>query len=140
MHVTELLGKFGAADLGGQLATEVLKEIGTKSKQIYQFLLPPIDMFEDGNELVVMVDMPGFSKKDINLRISGGILSISARREQEERPGTTYYSQRPSQINKKIILPISVSEDDKVVGTAKFSEGVITLRIPIPKSSNITIV
>jgi HSP20 family molecular chaperone IbpA len=101
--------------------------------------MPAIDMFEDGNDLVVTVDLPGFAKKDIKLRIIGNVLSISAKREPEENIGTVYYRQRPTYIDKKVPLPFSINDDEKVIGTAKYVEGVITLQIPIPKSSAITI-
>ena len=56
--------------------------------------------------------------------------------------GTVYYRQRPTVIEKKIILPITLSDDDdgKVIGTAKYVDGVVTLRMPIPMSSNIPII
>lgn len=140
MNVADLVANKASSVLGAQITGELLREMGARSKQIYQHLLPPIDMFEEGNEIVVIIDLPGFSKNDINLRISDNVLSISATRGNENNPTTFYYSQRPNQIHKKVVLPISVDEDEKVVGTAKFVDGVVTLRIPIPKSSNITIV
>jgi len=121
------------------VAKEFVKEIGNKSREFYEFVLPPIDMFEDGNELVIVIDLPGFSKKDIKLRIMEDVLSINAKREPEEVLGTTYLRQRPNHIDKKIPLPFLVTDDEKVVGTAAYVEGVITLKIPIPKSNNIPI-
>jgi len=121
------------------VAKEFVKEIGNKSKEFYEFILPPIDMFEDGNELVIIIDLPGFSKRDIKLRIMENVLSINAKRESEEVLGTTYLRQRPNNIDKKMPLPFSVADDEKVVGTAAYVEGVITLKIPIPRSSNIPI-
>ena len=121
------------------MAKEFMKELGNRSREFYEFIMPAIDMFEDGNELVIMIDLPGFAKKDINLRIIGNVLSINAKREQEENLGTVYYRQRPNYIDKKIPLPFSINDDEKVIGTAKYVDGVITLKIPIPKSSNIPI-
>lgn len=124
------------------MAKEFMRELGNRSKEFYEFIMPAIDMIEDGNDLMVIIDLPGFAKKDIRLRIVGNLLSINAKREPEENTGTVYYRQRPSLIEKKIILPISVNEDDdeKVVGTAKYVDGVVTLRVPIPMSSNIPII
>ena len=124
------------------MAKEFMREWGNRSKEFYEFIMPAIDMIEDGNDLLVIIDLPGFAKKDIRLRIVGNLLSINAKREPEENIGTVYYRQRPSLIEKKIILPISVNEDDdeKVVGTAKYVDGVVTLRVPIPMSSNIPII
>ena len=126
--------------IGRYMAKELAKELDNRSREFYEFVMPAIDMVEDGNELVVVIDCPGFAKKDISLRITGNILSISAKREQEESLGTVYYRHRPLKIDKKIVLPISVKEEEKVVGKAAYENGVVTLRIPIPKSTNIPIV
>ena len=128
--------------LGQYMAKEFMRELGNRSKEFYEFIMPAIDMIEDGNDLLVIIDLPGFAKKDIRLRVVGNLLSINSKREPEENIGTVYYRQRPSLIEKKIILPISVNEDEdeKVVGTAKYVDGVVTLRVPIPMSSNISII
>lgn len=121
------------------MAKEIMKELGNRSREFYEFVMPAIDIVEDLNDLVVTIDMPGFAKKDIKLRIIGDTLSINAKREDEASIGTVYYRHRPNKIDKKITLPISVSDDEKVVGTATYQDGVVTLRIPILKSSNILI-
>jgi HSP20 family protein len=126
--------------IGRYMAKELAKELDNRSREFYEFVMPAIDMVEDGNELVVVIDCPGFAKKDISLRITDNILSISAKREQEESLGTVDYRHRPLKIDKKIVLPISVKEEEKVVGRAAYESGVVTLRIPIPKSTNIPIV
>jgi HSP20 family protein len=121
------------------VAKEFAKEIGNRSREFYEFILPPIDMFEEGNELVIFIDLPGFSKKDIKLSIIENVLSINARRESEEIIGTIYYRQRPNHIDKKVPLPFSVADDERVIGTATYADGVVILKIPIPRSSNIPI-
>ena len=122
------------------MAKEVMRELGNRSKEFYEFIMPAIDIVEDGNDLLIIIDLPGFAKKDIKLRIVGDVLSINAKREPEENIGTVYYRQRPSVIEKKITLPISVSDDEKVVGTANYVDGVVTLRVPIPMSGNIPVI
>jgi HSP20 family protein len=126
--------------LGQYMAKEIMKELSNRSREFYEFVMPPIDMVEDGNDLIVIIDLPGFAKKDIKLRIIENILSISADRKSEENFGTTYYRHRPARLDKKIVLPISINDDNKVVGTAKYADGIVTLRIPIPKSTSIPIV
>jgi HSP20 family protein len=123
------------------MAKEFMREISNRSKEFYEFVLPPVDIVEDANDLVVMIDLPGFAKKDIKLRIVRNVLSISAKREDTENIGTVYYKHRPLQLDKKISLPISVSDDDDehISGTAKYQDGVVTLKIPIPSSRNIPI-
>ncbi|MGI0029262.1 MAG: archaeal heat shock protein Hsp14 [Nitrososphaera sp.] len=125
--------------IGRYMAKELAKELDSKSREFYEFVMPAIDIVEDGSDLVVAIDLPGFAKKDISLRISGNVLSISAKREHDEALGTIYYRHRPAKIDKKIPLPISVKEEEKIVGKATYENGVVTLRIPIPKSTSIPI-
>jgi HSP20 family protein len=122
------------------MVKEIMKELSNRSREFYEFVLPPIDIIEDANDLVVTIDLPGFAKRDIKLRIAGNVLSVSAKREELENVGTVYSRHRPIQIDKKIPLPISVDDDDEQIrGTAIYQDGVVTLRIPIPSSSSIPI-
>ena len=125
------------------VARELSRQAHRGSQEFYEFVMPAVDMHEDGNDLVIEVDLPGFAKKDINLRIiDSNILSIKASRKRaptEEPLGPIYYRHRPVQIDKRIMLPISTNEGEKVVGTAKYADGVVTLRIPIPKTTVVPI-
>jgi HSP20 family protein len=125
--------------IGRYMARELSKELDNKSREFYEFVMPAIDMVEDGSDLVVTIDLPGFAKKDINLRITGNVLSISAKRDQEEALGTVHYRHRPVKIDKRVLLPISVKEEEKVVGKATYENGVVTLKVPIPKATSIPI-
>ena len=103
--------------------------------------MPAIDMFEDGNDLTVKIDLAGFAKKDINLSIKEDLLHIRAKREPDEKThtGSVYYKHRPNQIDKTIILPISTEEEEKVVGAATYIDGVVTVRIPAAETNTIPI-
>jgi HSP20 family molecular chaperone IbpA len=126
--------------IGGYLARELAKEMDGRSREFYEFVMPAIDIIEEGNDLVVTIDLPGFAKKDINLRIIGNVLYITAKKEQTEPLGTVYYRHRPLKIDKRVLLPLSFKEEEeKVEGRATYENGVVTLRIPIPKSTNIPI-
>ena len=120
------------------MAKEVLKEIGNKSREFYEFILPPVDIQILNDNLIVTIDLPGFDKKDIKLRISGNILSINAKRETDH-DGTVIWHQRPHVIDKKIRLPIDVKEGEDVTGSAKYLQGVLTLKIPTKNGKDIAI-
>ncbi|HSF49391.1 MAG TPA: archaeal heat shock protein Hsp14 [Nitrososphaeraceae archaeon] len=124
--------------IGTYMAKEVIREINNKSKEFYEFILPPVDMVEDGNDLLVTIDLPGFNKNDIILRINKNILSIKANKPDNEYRGTVYLNHRPTKIDKKILLPFSVDDDDddEITGTANYTDGIITLRIPSKNLGN----
>ena len=123
------------------LIKEVIKEMGNKSREFYEFVLPAIDMHLTDKNLKVIIDIPGFSKKDIELSLSGDILSIKAKKIIDEKDSKTLISnQRPNKINKKIRLPIEIKEGEEKIGSAKYENGVLVLVIPVTKKSkNISI-
>lgn len=118
------------------MAKEVMREINNKSKEFYEFILPPVDMVEDSNDLLVIIDLPGFNKNDITLRINKNVLSIKANKPDNEYRGTVYLKHRPTKIDKKVILPFLVDEDEEILGTANYSDGIIMLRIPSKNLGN----
>jgi HSP20 family protein len=121
------------------VAKEIMKEIGNRSREFYEFVLPPVDIFEDGTELVILVDLAGFQKKDIHVNISKDILTIRAKRVIDIESHNIHFSQRPSRIEKKIPLPYSIPEDENAKSKADYTNGVLKIRIPISTMTSVTI-
>ena len=123
------------------LMKEMMKEIGNKSREFYEFVLPPIDMYLTEDNLKVVIDIPGFSKKDIELTLCGDILSIKAEKEIEKKESNSLISnQRPNVIDKKVRLPIDIKQGEEKIESAKYVDGILTLTIPVTKKGkNISI-
>ena len=123
------------------LVNDVIKEIGNKSREFYEFVLPPIDMYLNDDSLKVVIDIPGFVKKDIELTLCGNILSIKAQKKISEKETESLISnQRPNLIDKKIRLPIHIKQGEEKIESAKYEEGILTLIIPVTKKGkNISI-
>ena len=107
------------------------KEIGNKSREFYEFVLPPVDMEITGDSLTVTIDIPGFDKKDISLNLRGNVLSIHAKKKESKKE--LVCNQRPNVIDKRIRLPVHIKEGEEKVNSAKYSDGVLMLSIPITK-------
>ena len=114
------------------VAKEFFKEIDDKSREFFEFVLPPIDLHEENDNLIVIVDIPGFDKKDIKVSMNGNVLSINAEKK-DEKNGRVIMKQRPRVIDKKMRLPITVKEGEEKVNSAKYVDGVLTIEIPITK-------
>lgn len=123
------------------LVKEVMKEIGNKSREFYEFVLPPIDMHLNEDSLKVVIDIPGFAKKDIELTLCGNILSIKAQKTIDEKESESLISnQRPNVIDKKIKLPIDIKQGEEKIESAKYQNGILTLIILVTKKAkNISI-
>ena len=114
------------------VAKEFFKEIDDKSREFFEFVLPPIDLHEENDNLIVTVDIPGFDKNDIKVSMNGNVLSINAEKKDVIN-GRSIMKQRPRIIDKKMRLPITVKEGEEKVNSAKYANGVLTIVIPITK-------
>ncbi|GBC75537.1 18 kDa heat shock protein [archaeon HR06] len=107
---------------------ELVKEVGKMSREFYELLTPPADIYEEGNELVVVIDLPGLKKEDISIRLTENSLSLSAKRTVPEGV-IVHWQQRPLKLVKHISLPVKVKATEEV--KAKYENGLLTVRIPI---------
>jgi HSP20 family protein len=118
-----ILHKLSKELMGGQ--------IGTRSREIFELILPAVDIFEDGSHLVIILDMPGFAKEEIKTRLTENYLVISAKREPQERDGVVYWEQRPLKVRKRILLPAKVDVDVESDLVGKYENGVLTIKLPL---------
>lgn len=116
------------------MAKEAMREIGNKSREFYEFVLPPVDMQIENGNLIVTVDIPGFKKDDIKLSIHGNVLSINAEKNDNGNIDEIICKQRPNLIDKKIRLPLKIKTGEEKVDSAKYADGVLTIKIPVETS------
>ena len=72
---------------------------------------PPIDILDTGDELVLIMDVPGFSKDDIRIKATEDIIEIRATSSDTKRPRGRYIlKQRLCDRNlvKRVELPIKI--------------------------------
>jgi HSP20 family protein len=92
--------------------------------------VPALDIFEEKDNYLVKVELPGVNKDDVSLSLEKGTLTIGGERKAENTNESTelYYRERPhGRFQRSINLPESVSAD-KV--TAQFKDGVLTVTLP----------
>jgi HSP20 family protein len=89
-----------------------------------------LDMFEDGDDLVIKADIPGMKKEDINIDFTGDLITISGEKKTEERTEQKdYYRLERSfgSFSRKLRLPIEIQIDKT---QASFKDGVLEIRMP----------
>lgn len=120
------------------LVKDVIKEIGNKSREFYEFVLPPMDMYLNEKNLKIVIDIPGFTKNEIDLSLCGDILSINAKKTIDEKESESLISnQRPNVIDKKIRLPVEIKQGEEKIESAKYENGILTLIILVTKKEKI---
>lgn len=121
---------------GGGLATPSLLNAGRGALGIGSGTwVPQIEMFREGEKLVVRADLPGMKEQDIRVEIQGDLLTIAGerRQEREDRREGWYSSERSYGSFQRIVqLPLGVNSDN---ADATFENGVLEVRLAAPSTS-----
>jgi len=90
----------------------------------------PVDLIEHDAAFEVTVDLPGFDREDVEIRITDHTLRINAERDERvEDEGTTYLRRERSRhsVSRAVQLPEAV---DTEAVEATMSNGVLTVSLP----------
>lgn len=89
-----------------------------------------VDMFEEGDDLVIKAEIPGMKKEEISIDFAGDVVTISGEKKSEEKTERKdYYRVERSfgSFTRKLHLPVEIQVDK---AKASFKEGVLEIRMP----------
>jgi HSP20 family protein len=92
--------------------------------------MPPLDMYQTKDNLVLRVELPGVREKDVAVSITGDLLTIKGERrwEDESKDQKVLHVERVyGQFERLIQLPMAV-QADKV--KASYRDGVLEITLP----------
>ena len=102
---------------------------------------PNVQVDETGEQIVVTAELPGLDEKDLEVTLSGDLLTITGKKgaERERKDGKTRHVERSfAAFSRSLRLPF-VAQDQTI--EAEFAKGVLTLRLPkLQTSGDIKIV
>lgn len=84
-----------------------------------------VDMFEDGNDLVIKADLPGMKKEEINIDFDGDVITIAGEKktvEKTERKDFYRIERSFGSFVRKLRLPVDIQADKS---SASFKDGVL---------------
>ena len=99
--------------------------------------LPPADITETEDRVLVKAELPGIEEKDIDLSISGTLLTIRGekKRLKEEKDGDHYLGDRYyGSFHRIFQLPADIVQEK---AEATFDKGVLKISIPKAEESKI---
>jgi HSP20 family protein len=91
---------------------------------------PPVDIFENENDIVVKVEVPGMNAKDFDVRIENNVLMLKGERKFEKETKEENYhrvEREYGSFSRSFELPTGVKED-KVA--AEYRDGILKIVLP----------
>ncbi|UCD87596.1 MAG: Hsp20/alpha crystallin family protein [Desulfobacterales bacterium] len=91
--------------------------------------MPSVDVSETRDNVVVRAELPGLETKDIDVSMSGDVLTIKGEKKEEKKKDEHYHccERYSGSFQRSFRLPVGV-QGDKVRAT--FKDGVLTITLP----------
>ncbi|MHC4320923.1 MAG: Hsp20/alpha crystallin family protein [Planctomycetota bacterium] len=113
-----------------QEALNVAQETGyfegmTTSTGVY----PPVNIFEKRGDLVLVAELPGIKKEDLQLQVKGNTARLSGERVVNYGENISYHriERNSSKFDRTLKLPINVEEDQV---KAEYKDGILVIFLP----------
>jgi HSP20 family protein len=90
--------------------------------------VPPVDIYETGNEYVIKADIPGVTRENLDITLDDDILAINGRVNEDPAGGSLKYGGY-SLYNFSRSFNVGKDVDETAV-TASTEHGVLTLTLP----------
>lgn len=91
---------------------------------------PMVDVSETKDNVVVKAEIPGMEAKDMDVSVSGDVLTIKGQKKTEEEKKDEHYHYRErysGSFQRSFRLPVAVKTEK---ADAAFKDGVLTITIP----------
>jgi len=96
----------------------------------YGTWMPPVDIFERGDDLVIRAELPGIDRKDIDIHVENNTLTLRGerKRDTEIEDGKTYRVERTvGSFMRRFSLPTTVNST-KIAARCK--DGILEIVLP----------
>src|SRR4030095_155691 len=107
----------------------VMTENTATSRNDDAVLMPPVDVIEDSNGIVLRADLPGVSKESLELSIESQTITIEGQMQLDVPEGLEVSHAEVSVPRFRRVFTLS-KELDAAKIAAELNDGVLTLRIP----------
>jgi HSP20 family protein len=97
--------------------------------------MPAVDMYQTDNEIVVRASVPGMKAEDVQISVTGEVLTLKGEvRQKEETQEKAWHirEQRWGAFERSLMLPVDVVADK---ARAEFENGILTITLPKAEQS-----
>ncbi len=98
--------------------------------KIPRMTFPKLDIKEEDGNYVIMAEVPGFSKEEINIEVKDDLLTIFSEHKEEkekEKEGYIYKERSNRSFSRSLRMPDHITSEEI---KAELKDGLLTLSIP----------
>ena len=94
---------------------------------------PPVSVFNDGEDFVVVAELPGVRKQDLDVQVRGDTLRIKGKKTvaYEDKASVHRREREAGEFDRTLTLPAQL---DAAKVAADYRDGVLTVRLPRAES------
>lgn len=117
------------ADSKKNTTSEVQATLNTEPTRDRKIYVPPVDIIENADAILLIADMPGVDEKNVDITLEKGVLTISGTIEPEKHAGhrITYAEYDIGDYQRSFSISDEI-DNDTIQATVK--DGVLRLTLP----------
>ena len=101
----------------------------TRQAQLFSGWTPALDLYQDNDNVVPTVELPGMRKEDIDISLNDGVLTIAGERQNSLGEGEN--AERTERFSGKFRRSITLpSRVDAGKVSASYKDGILTVTLP----------
>lgn len=106
--------------------------LGEENDSLFGRGVPDLDLCETDSTIEVKLDLPGINPEELNIELSGDVLTVSGERKEEKEAkenGKRFHrvERRYGSFSRSVWLPCPVQEGK---ADARYRDGVLTITLP----------
>lgn len=88
---------------------------------------PPLNVFRKGDDVVIITELPGIRKADLQIQVKGRTIRLAGPVEYGEKAGVHRRERLAGSFDRAVTLPVEI-DADRV--RAEYHEGILALYLP----------
>jgi HSP20 family protein len=119
------------------MRTDPFRELDRVAQQVFgtaaRPAAMPIDAYRQGEEFVVLFDLPGCDPASINLTVERNLLTVHAERSRPAEEVELLIGERPTGTFSRQLFLAETLDTERIV--ANYTDGVLRLRVPVKEQA-----
>jgi len=119
------------------MRTDPFRELDRVAQQVFgtaaRPAAMPIDAYRQGEEFVVLFDLPGCDPASINLTVERNLLTVHAERSRPSDDIELLIGERPTGTFSRQLFLAETLDTERIV--ANYADGVLRLRVPVKEQA-----